>query len=550
MVHILCEAVDREGGFCNGLSVDSNPRLSRFARQFSTVLGVGVLLALVLGARCWNLADVFVSGVTFFVDPDCYSRMTRAQMVMEGGGPVRFHAFENWPTGVVSHTTALMDYAIVVLAKLGLGLEKAGAWIAPLLGVAMGLFLWIWSGRVGARYRVPMLLLFAVSPMLVHGTLLGRPDHHALILLCMAAALGAEVALLQKPSKGWGIVAGAAWGLGLWVSLYEPGILFLVTMALLLALNPRGLVARERWAGWGVFVVILVLGLLVEGLPKGALAPEVVQYFPNWSRTIGELAHVPLFSGTMARWTLAFYPLVPLLLWWRARRGDTPICRFWLVLFLVTLGLTCWQARWGYFVSLVMVMALPWTLAALPKRWMALGLFVGGLWPVARDWEERLGWNARGEQEQAMRMERRQENLALRQVAEVLKMQEGKGAFVAPWWQSPALAYWSGMPGVAGSSHQSLPGTVFASRVFLADADAALKALQERGVRWLVVYAPERVAGVSAAILGWEVPGETTMHGLFARPHSAPQGFRLVEGPQNRWPYFRVFEIVPRSGGD
>lgn len=557
------ERVDRARRFWNGFAVDSVSKVPRLLRQLIPVLGVCVMVLLVGLVRCWNAGDVFFAGQTFFVDADCYSRMTRVERVMMSGEAVRHQEFENWPEGVESHATAPLDFLTAALAwglyGLGGGLQQAldgaGAAISLLLGMAMAAFLWGWAGWMRLRYRGPLLLLFAFSPMLVHGTLLGRPDHQSLILLCMAVALGAEAALLKQPTRGWGMAAGGAWGLGLWVSLYEPGILLLLALGLSAALNPRGLFARVRWAGWGVFFGVIGVGLLVDGWHSPVPDPEVVKYFPNWSRSIGEMASIPLFSSTLLRWTLAILPLAPVLLWWRGRTGtdERRVCWFWLGLLVALVALTCWQVRWGYFLSLVFVMALPLMLEALPKRWMALTLFTLALWPVARDWEDRLGWSEQGRVQVAQRFEQRRENLALYHVAQLLKGPEGSPAgevlpFMAPWWQSPALAYWSGQPGVAGSSHQSLPGTVDASRVYLASATddkVALEILAKRGVRRLVVYDPERVEAVSATILGLsEIPKDPLVRRLFARPHSPPPGFRLIEGPQNQQPYFRVFGVL------
>jgi hypothetical protein len=54
----------------------------------------------ILATRCANYQDVFVAGNVYFVDADCYARMTRAQMVREKPGLIiRHHAFENFPQG-------------------------------------------------------------------------------------------------------------------------------------------------------------------------------------------------------------------------------------------------------------------------------------------------------------------------------------------------------------------------------------------------------------------------------------------------------------------
>ena len=60
-----------------------------------------VFCVLTFAARSHNLRDVFVEGRIYFLDADCYSRMTRARMVAEHHGMVvRHHDFENFPQGV------------------------------------------------------------------------------------------------------------------------------------------------------------------------------------------------------------------------------------------------------------------------------------------------------------------------------------------------------------------------------------------------------------------------------------------------------------------
>ena len=168
-------------------------RIGRFAL---IVFEITLLSALILATRCANYQDVFVAGNVYFVDADCYARMTRAQMVREKPGLIiRHHAFENFPQGTPPHTTAPLDYLIVALSLFlnpftAHALDLAGAFVSPLLALLGGWFLWWWS--VKFRYRWVMLILYAISPILVHGTELGRPDHQSLLILLVAIAICAE----------------------------------------------------------------------------------------------------------------------------------------------------------------------------------------------------------------------------------------------------------------------------------------------------------------------------------------------------------------------
>src|SRR6266436_6160338 len=175
--------------------------MRHFGRFALIVFEVALLSALILAARCANYQDIFVAGNVYFVDADCYARMTRAQMVRARPGLIiRHHAFENFSQGTTPHTTAPLDYLIVALSFslnpfTTHGLDLAGAFVSPLLALLGGWFLWWWSRRMKFRYRGVMLILYAISPILVHGTELGRPDHQSLLILLVAIAICAEWSL-------------------------------------------------------------------------------------------------------------------------------------------------------------------------------------------------------------------------------------------------------------------------------------------------------------------------------------------------------------------
>ena len=238
-----------------------------------SILSLCFFLALTLLARCYNFASIFAGGQIYFVDADCYSRMTRVRMVMEHPLTIiRHHSFENYPQGIVSHATAPFDYLIALIAVLSKPftvnyLDLAGAIVSPLMAALIIIFLWIWVKKAQLPYGAMVLFLFAVSPILVHGTILGRPDHQSLQMLCVVVGLAAEWCFSQKPSREWGIASGASWGLGLWTSLYEPAILLLATALLYLIFDRRKLWVPERKAGYLVLAGILVISLIIQGWP-------------------------------------------------------------------------------------------------------------------------------------------------------------------------------------------------------------------------------------------------------------------------------------------
>jgi hypothetical protein len=102
-------------------------------------------------------------------------------------------------------------------------------------------------------------------------------------------------------------------------------------------------------------------------------------------------------------------------------------------------------------------------------------------------------------------------------------------AFLAPWWLSPAIAYWSGQPGIAGSSHESLPGIMASARFCLtSDENAARELLRKKNVSWVFVYDSDRVLLNSAAILKIAVPAEPLARVLDRTPGRASNLLELV----------------------
>ena len=548
---------------------------------------------LTFAARCHNLRDVFVEGRIYFLDADCYSRMTRARMVAEHPGIiVRHHDFENFPQGVNAHTTAPLDYLIVAGKKvLDAGfavfdsgkasvlhdqtLDLAGALIGPLLGVVGMVFLVLWAWAMRLRYWAMPALLYAVSPILVHGMALGRPDHQAPLIVLLLVALGAEFALARKmddadeavgasplsrhpersPHSGaplrmtrrWGMISGVAWALSLWVSLYEPLILLGTVLVLWLAGDRRALFAPARRPGWIAFATILALAFLLEGwrieMPDAAMR----EYFSRWQGQIGELGHLNLLSPQLwswLGWTAAAAPVL-LFLTRKTDRRALPV----LAVLAVAFALTLWQLRWGYFLAAAFVLALPVFLPALRRPWIARTVFALALWPVAQDWDGLLFPAEARQQQLAVK---RAEADALRSVVSTKTGTQG-GAFVAPWWLSPSIAYWTRQPGVAGSSHESLPGIVAAARIYLArDTDAALPLLRERRVTWILADAAERVVPNAAKLLGVPAP-EYCLATELARPlHEVGGSVEIVREVTATHPsgriYYQIWQV--HAGAD
>jgi hypothetical protein len=488
-------------------------RIGRFAL---IVFEIGLLTVLILTTRCANYQDVFVTGNVYFVDADCYARMTRAQMLREKPGLIiRHHAFENFPQGTTPHTTTPLDYLIVALSLFlnpftAHALDLAGAFVSPLLALLGGWFLWWWS--VKFRYRWVMLILYAISPILVHGTELGRPDHQSLLILLVAIAIcaGWSSQALQavNMASAWRLTSAAAWALAIWVSAYEPLVLFLIVTATALVMNRRAVFARDRRAGWILFAAIIVAAFVIELRVPSFEILQSNGHLKNWASTIGELAHVSPMNPVWLNWCGYLLVITPIFIWMsvRTRRDDAQrlhalpvIC----VLLIVTYFLTIWQARWGYFFVLIFALALPALLAPIKSNAAVWIAFVLSMFPILRDWDERLWPN---EAQLADRVERRIESAQIRDLALSLRSPEVH-PFLAPWWLSPPIAYWSGQPGVAGSSHESLNGIEESAQFFLSEnLQKARELLEKRHVAWVFAYDSDRVAQNSAAILNEPCP--------------------------------------------
>jgi hypothetical protein len=444
-------------------------------------------------------------------------------------------------------TTAPLDYLILSLSIVlnpftAHAIDLAGALISPLLALLGGWFLCWWSRRF--RFRWALLILYAISPILVHGSELGRPDHQSLSILLVTIALCAEWTLRTESTKGWSIVSGIAWGFAIWVSAYEPLLLLLLLLAVSLLQDRHLVFSTDRRAGWIMFGAVLLLAAAIERRIPSMSILYSSDVFKNWAGTIGELAHVSPTNPIWFRWAGWLLIAAPFLIWfgwstrlrsprrptaWQAsERNSESTPMFIVALLIATYLLTIWQARWAYFFMSIFAIALPALLEPIKSRAIVWAAFILSIFPILRDWDARLWPN---DAELARRLEHRHEAIELRESATTMMSSETH-PFLAPWWLSPSIAYWSGQPGVGGSSHESLPGIADSARFFLAtDSQQAREIIENRKVSWVVAYDADRVIQNSAAILGAPVPGRPFAQILDRTPAQAP-GF-LVLTSQN-----------------
>ena len=506
----------------------------------ATIASAAFLGILFIAAVTWNRAQVFMpksdgGTLVVYADGDCHSRLQRAAMVAENPGTIiRTHDFENHPQGTIPHTTAPMDYLLAALGLVVRPLDVAGAWLSPLLGLFTLLFLFFWSRALDARPRWPMLSLFAVSPALTHAFALGRPDHQSLLVALTTIALAANFAFIRTAHNGWARTSGAAWGLALWVSWFEPLILLAAQE------TARPLVLRKNaYPNIWRKALLLTTGIAVgawalEGFRNPWPDPVVRELFPRWAALLGELQGAA--PAAMFTWTGWLLVPAPVLLAWNYYKSRDPLALILLILLMVVTALTGWQARWNPWQAAIFCLALPWILAPLRKTWLVWTVFLASLWPVAWAWDARLFPSSSG---QARQQERILEAALLEQAAAFLAAQP-RGGVLAPWWISPALARASGQPMVGGTSHQSLPGSADTARFFLSDDDEVARAqLRLREVRHVVTDDPERIIATSVQLLGVPAPRNPLVARL-ARGQNPPPFLEPVFA--NR--FFRVYKVI------
>jgi hypothetical protein len=167
----------------------------------------------------------------------------------------------------------------------------------------------------------------------------------------------------------------------------------------------------------------------------------------------------------------------------------------------------------------------------LRKPVVATTIFIVALFPIMQSWDRVFA-----DEESARRADNRIEQLELRAIASQVD-----GAFIAPWWFSPALSYWSGQAGVAGSSHESIKGIVETAKFFgTVKTEEAAQVSREVMALWIVAYDGDRVARSSAQILGRSVSNGALCYLLDRRPSQAPPFLRLVR----QTAHFKIFQTL------
>jgi hypothetical protein len=193
-------------------------------------------------------------------------------------------------------------------------------------------------------------------------------------------------------------------------------------------------------------------------------------------------------------------------------------------------ALTIWQARWSYFFVMVFAMLVPQILSVLRKPLIAATVFLVALFPIAQAWDHTFA-----NEELARHAEDKIEQLELRAISLQID-----GPFIAPWWFSPAVSYWSRQAGVGGSSHESIEGILETAKLFeTQDTEKAKQIIDQHHVTYIISYDADRVGRNAAEILGSSLPKNAFCYLLDRRPSEVPPFLRLI-AQTGRFKLFRV----------
>ncbi len=361
-------------------------------------------------------------------DPDVWLRLLLVEHLHNGGGWYERHFTRlSAPEGVTNHWTRPLDLLLLVLAwpfTFFMPFKQA-LWSSAIVYNALLLL----AGLAGTLWALKPLRLHAVAPWVVLGFwltdpnilnafLIGRADHHSLLLVLFVWVLGCGLRM-----EKYALLAGALAGLGLWVSpeflavialvlvwlgvrwietgeraLLQQGLRFsLQALAVLLLavmlewppaewatvahgrisivhvtmlslsagvvllalyLNPK---QRLLFAGAAGAAGLVLLYCLYPGFHRGGLADIDPAMLAAFDAQMGEMR--PSWNSAHPFASLAFYisPVIALLAF---RRYFT----LWTLVLAAFLVLASFQWRWGGYVAVVT--CLGWVL--LPARFPKL----------------------------------------------------------------------------------------------------------------------------------------------------------------------------------
>lgn len=205
-------------------------------KRFEPVFGVLIVIALLTILSAKSFVPVVKQGQLF--DPDCYMRLVRVEQLAATGDWYDSRVSRsNFPYGETLHWTRAFDLVLLLgawpLAPL-LGFQKAlwswGVVVSPLLGV-LSLFGILWATRpvLERNGQRLILVLFLCQPLLLSAFLLGRIDHHSLLVFLFVFLLGCLFRMATAENASHCLLGGVLAALAIWVSVESLIAIVLVT---------------------------------------------------------------------------------------------------------------------------------------------------------------------------------------------------------------------------------------------------------------------------------------------------------------------------------
>ena len=246
-------------------------------------------------------------------DPDDYMYLTQMIDWLNGQGWYdNIQHRMNPPTGVPIHFSrfAMLPMAIVTLAlhHLGLGWRGAAtvmAFFEPLVlfGLLFITMKWIAEAFMSASWSGVSAFVTLFATGMTFMFMPGHVDHHNMIIVIVAFALGCILRMIQNPEQlRWGVYAGLALAFGLMVALeILPWLLVIAVFIGLWAMVRGGNAARSSM----IFGITLYLASLVflalTRPPQGWREPDVLTYSVVYVFLTGGIALSFVGVGITAR---------------------------------------------------------------------------------------------------------------------------------------------------------------------------------------------------------------------------------------------------------
>jgi hypothetical protein len=260
-----------------------------------------LVIVIQAGAVVRGFAPILDGGL---VDTDDYMRLVRVEHLWQTGA-----WFDSViprvdpPIGLALHWTRPMDVLLMAGTLLGtplLGFRSALFWwgsaISPVLQIlSIGAMVWAATPLISRRWLPLVALLYVAQPGIMLRFLVGRPDHHGLLILLLVLAIGFCLRVAQDPeSRSNAMWAGLVGAMAIWVSVES----LVSVMAAISAFGVCWLFSDRRYAR---ALVTYSIGL-VAGLAAALLVERGVSGFLSVEADKISIPYLVMFTGNGVLW--------------------------------------------------------------------------------------------------------------------------------------------------------------------------------------------------------------------------------------------------------